>query len=113
MKFLVGLTFVFGAGCATAQLAGEPIFCPPDPGQSRVVVLEPFFENAEWTTTVKTELATVMESRPGFGVGFGGSAFAHDVAVQRTVTDKPVFAQVPSLAEEHRAVLGELQRLRP
>ncbi len=113
MKVLAGLLAVLGTGCATAQLAGEPIYCPPDPGRPRVVVLEPFFETAEWTTTVKTELATVMGTNPGFGMGGGASPFARDVAVQRTITDKTLFAKVTALAEEHRAVLAEVQRLRP
>jgi hypothetical protein len=101
-------------GCATARLAGEPPFVPADTGAVRSVVLEPFFETAEWTTSVKTEMATVMGTNPGFGIGMSsGSAFSHDVAVQRTVTDKPMFAKVPSLADEHRQVLQALQRMRP
>lgn len=113
MKFQAGLLAVLMTGCATARLAGEAPFTPPDRGEQRTVVVEPFFETAEWTTTVKTELATVMGPSPGFGTGFGGSPFSRDVAIQRTVADKPVFARVPSLTVEHQQVLAELQRLRP
>ena len=113
MKFLVGLRLMLSAGCATARLAGEPAFSPPDRGVPRTLVLEPFFETAEWTTTVKTELATVMGGSPGFGTTFGGSPFSRDIAVQRVVADKPVFAKVQALASEHRLVLAELLRRRP
>ena len=111
---VAGILLVLGTGCATARLAGDLPFSPPDVGQQRAVVLEPFFETAEWTTTVKTELATVMGTNPGFGVGMSAaSPFSHDVAIQRLVTDKPIFAKVPSLSVEHREVLAEVQRRRP
>ena len=116
MKFQAATLLVLSAGCATARLAGEAPYTPPDPGTQRLVVLEPFFETAEWHTTVKTEMATVMGANPGFGYGGTtafGSPFSRDVAIQRTVADKPVFAKVPVLAEEHRQVLVEVQRLRP
>ena len=107
MKFHAATVLALLSGCATARLAGEPVFCPPDRGEQRAVVLEPFFETADWTTTVTTEtLARAMGSSPGFGVGLGG-------VIQRSVTDKPVCARIASLAAEHREVLAALQRLRP
>ncbi len=105
------LLLVLTTGCATARMAGAVPITAPDPGVSRVIVLEPFFETAEWQTTVKTEIASVMGSNPGIIVG--GSPFARDVAISRTVSEKPLFAKVPVLVEEHRQVLAEVQRLRP
>jgi hypothetical protein len=83
--FLLLLT----TGCATAHLAGQVPITAPDPGVERVIVLEPFFETAEWKTTVKTEIATVMGGSPGIGPTTG-SPFARDVAVQSTVSEKPL-----------------------
>lgn len=116
MKLRPFVLLVCLSGCATARLAGPSSFVPPDPGEPRVVVVEPFFETAEWKSTVKTEVATVMGANPGFEIGGGGaygSPFSREVAVQRTVTDKPLFARVPALAYEHRLVIDEVQRLRP
>jgi hypothetical protein len=108
------LALLLTTGCATAHLAGQVPVTAPDPGHERVVVVEPFFETAEWKTTVKTEIATVMGGSPGVGISVGiGSPFAQDVAVQHTVSEKPLFAKVAVLAEEHRQVLAEIQRLRP
>ncbi|MGQ0505211.1 MAG: hypothetical protein ACT4TC_07800, partial [Myxococcaceae bacterium] len=41
------------------------------------------------------------------------TGFPRDVIVQREVAQKPVFARVPVLAQEHRAVLQKIQELRP
>jgi hypothetical protein len=103
-------------GCATARLVGPQPFTAPDRAEPRVVVIEPFFETAEWQTIVKTEVMTVMGSNgPSIGTGgIGmGSPFAHDVAVQHQEAIKPMFAKVPSLVTEQRQVIAELQRLRP
>jgi hypothetical protein len=35
------------------------------------------------------------------------------VTIQRQVQEKPLYAQVPSLTAEHRAVLQEVQKMRP
>ncbi len=112
MKPAVLFLLFLSTGCATATLAGQVPITAPDPGFARTLVLEPFFETAEWKTTVKTEVATVMGSGTMLGSSVG-SPFSQDVAVQRTVSEKPLFARVPVLAEEHRQVLAELQRLRP
>ena len=106
------LSLLLASGCATAHLAGPVPITAPDPGDPRLVVVEPFFETAQWKTTVKTEIATVMGGNPGIGATTG-SPFAQDVAVQHTVTEKPLFARVAVLAEQHRQVLAEVQRLRP
>ena len=106
------LFLLLTTGCATAHLAGAVPVTAPDPGVQRVLVLEPFFETAEWKTSVRTEIATVMGGSVGLGPSVG-SPFSQDVAVQHLVTEKPLFAKVPVLAEQHRQVLAELQRLRP
>lgn len=90
-------------GCATAKLVGPNPIVPPDPGERRVVVLEPFFESAEWRTTVKTEHASLV----------GPYGRPQDVVIQRQVVEKPLYARVQSLAAEHQAVLAEVQKLRP
>ena len=117
MKVLAAALAVLGAGCATAQLAGHAPVTPPDRGEPRVVVIEPFFETAEWQHTVKTETGMMMSPSPSFfpGSGFSpiGGPFGGTVSVQRVVTDKPLNARVPSLTEEQRQVLAEVQRLRP
>lgn len=99
------------SGCTAARLVGPVPVTAPDPGHARTVVLEPFFETAEWKMTVKTEIASVSGPNPLFGAT--PSPFSNDVAVQTTVAEKPLFARVIMLSEEHRQVLAELQRLRP
>ncbi len=106
------------AGCATARLAGEPPVIPPSTAQ-RTVVIEPFFESAQWQTEYKTEYAQVMGSPYGYG-GYGGYGMGmgmygpgSTVAIQRQVSEKTVFARVSALAEEHRQLLAALARVRP
>lgn len=89
--------------CATAKLVGQKPEVPPDPLLRRVVVIEPFFESAEWKTTLKSEHASLI----------GPYGRMQDVVIQRQVVEKPLYARVPSLAAEHQAVLAEVQRLRP
>lgn len=120
---LVPLLTLFGlGGCATAKLAGERAYFPPDPGFRRTVVVEPLFELATWQTTTRTEYAQVMGSSyypSGSGLwGFGGSSLASagaptTVAVTRHVQEKPLFARPHVLTEVHRQLLAELQRRRP
>lgn len=109
---------VLGPGCATARLVGDPPFSPADPGARRVVVLEPLFETAEWQTRTQTEYARVTGAPIGGGfgssTGFGASLGAGgDVAIQRQVNEKHLYARVASLVEVHRQLLAEVQRLRP
>ncbi len=106
------LAVLLTTGCATAHLTGPVPITAPDPGVARIIVLEPFFETAEWKTTVLTETATMMGGSTVLGPTTG-SPFANDVTVQRVITEKPLFAKVPMLAEEQRQVLAEVQRLRP
>ena len=107
----VALLGMLASGCTAARLVGPVPITAPDPGDHGTVVLEPFFETAEWKMTVKTEIASVSGPNPLFGAT--PTPFANDVAVQTTVAEKPLFARVIMLAEEHRQVLAELQRLRP
>ena len=90
-------------GCATARLVGQPIAVPADQGVRHVVVLEPFFENAAWETATKTDYAQV----------YAPNGMPYEVALQRNIADKPVYARIRSLEQEHRRVLAEVQRLRP
>ena len=101
-KGLVFAALLAASGCATARLVGPAPATAPDPGGARVVVVEPFFENAEWRLTTRTERAQV------YGV-YG----PQDVTVSRQVAEKAVYARVESLAAEHAAVIGAVQRLRP
>ena len=109
------------SGCATAQLAQERAFFPPDPGVPRTVVLEPLFELANWQTTTRTEYARVMGSPfgstgmlgYGYGYGYGSSAYPTTVAVTREVQEKPLFARPQVMTEIHRRLLNEVQRRRP
>ena len=112
----VGLLLCFAAavtGCAHARLAGAPPEIPPSTSQ-RTVVIEPFFESAQWQTNYKTEYAQVMNPYGG-GFGYGGMGMGPNstVAIQRAVTDKTVFARVGALAEEHRQLLAALAKARP
>src|SRR5258708_2377956 len=87
-------------GCATAKVIGPPITATSDPNVPRIVVIEPFFETAAWQTEVKRVRDPF---RP-----LGGS-----LTTEIKTTSLPLFAQVPSLATEHRAVLQAVQKLRP
>jgi hypothetical protein len=89
--------------CATAKVVGPPVVQSLDDQIERTVVIEPFFEMADWQTTTKTEYATL----------YGGRAGTQTVTVQREVQEKPFFATVPALATEHRAVLAAVKALRP
>ncbi len=103
MKLALTLALFGSLGCATARLVGPEPVTSPDPGLQRVVTIEPFFETADWEVTTQTERGQVMSQ---FGV-------PHDVTLTRQVAEKPIFARVPSLADEQRQVIAEVQRLRP
>jgi hypothetical protein len=106
------LSFLAFSGCATAKLAQAPSVVSADPGVARALVLEPFFEAADWKTTLKTEYAQV--SNPyALGYGSTGNTGPTSVAITRQVQEKPLFARLAMLAEEHRRLLGAVQRLRP
>lgn len=81
-----------------------PPAVPPDKGEARVVVIEPFFENTQWETKSRAERAQVMGTY---------SLTPRDVTVVREVAEKPLYAQVRALEHEHRGALAALQRLRP
>lgn len=110
---LFGLS-ALSTACATARLAGPPPEIPPGSSQ-RTVVIEPFFESAQWQTQTKTEYAQVMNpySAGGFGYGYGGMGPNNTVAIQRQVSEKTVFARVGAMAEEHRQLLAALAKARP
>jgi hypothetical protein len=97
------LSFTSLTGCATARIVGAEPVTVPDPGGVRVVVIEPFFETADWQVTTRTEQ----------GQAYGQFGVPQDVTVTRQVAEKPVYARIPSLAEEQRQVLMEIQKLRP
>lgn len=115
MKPLLVLTLLC-TGCATARVVGPPIVVAADQKESRAVVLEPFFEQAEWQTVMQSELYTVTSQtvpvQTPFGVGFGTTP-AQTVVVQRPVQQKPIFAQVKNLAVEYAMVMIAVQKLRP
>jgi len=90
-------------GCTAAHLLGPAPFTAPDPGGARVVVVEPFFEDADWQTSTLIEHGLVQ----------GGLYGPREIAVTQSVAQKPLFAQVASLAAEHRAVVSWVQKLRP
>lgn len=125
MKYALSAVLLCSSGCATAQLAQERAFFPPDPGVQRTVVLEPLFELANWQTTTRTEYARVVGSPfgstgmlgygygYGYGSGFGSSAYPTTVAVTREVQEKPLFARTEVMTEIHRRLLNEVQRRRP
>ena len=91
------------AACATARLTGRPPDVTADSGEPRVVVVEPFFEDAEWLTKTRLEQEQVITSSGQIGM----------VTVERRYAEKPVFARVEELANEQRGVIAELRRLRP
>lgn len=104
------------SACATVKVVGPPVIATPDPNVRRSVVIEPFFEAADWQSVTKTEYAHVYGG--GYGGLYGGPMSmgmgpGQTVAIQRKVEQKPLFAQVPSLDLEHRTVLQAVQELRP
>ncbi len=105
---------LMACACATAKVVGPPIVTPPDLNVARSVVIEPFFEAADWQTVTKTEYAHMYGGGGmGFGMYGGGMGNGQTVSIQRQVNEKPLYAQVPSLTAEHRTVLQEVQKLRP
>jgi hypothetical protein len=68
-----------------------------------VVVVEPFFEDAEWLTKTRLDQEQVITSTGQIGT----------VTVERQYAEKPVFARLEELANEQRGVIAELRRLRP
>ncbi len=105
------------SGCATAKLVQDHATVPPDPGQPRIVVIEPLFESAEWSTTTKTDYLNVLGgpgTGPGYyGGGFGGPMQPSTVAMTRQVQEKPMFAKPLVLAEVQKRLIPAVQRLRP
>jgi hypothetical protein len=83
----------------------------PDPNVPRVVVIEPFFETAEWQTVSKEYLR--QDTLPMGGYYGGGFLGPQSPTITVTQTQKPLFAQINSLTAEHRAVLERVQALRP
>ena len=112
-------------GCATARIIGPPIVTTPDRQQQRVVVIEPFFETAEWKTEVLRVSSPLSPFAPtpmgaGSGISIGtamspgtGPITGAGPTSELTQVVKPLLAQVASLAAEHRLVLQHVQRLRP
>lgn len=108
-------------GCATAKLVSEPAFTPEDPNQPRSVVIEPLFEMAAPITMTFRE--DNPYATPPYGTGpnlYGilgiarpGTSGFVPANIERTVDEKPFFAQVPTLVELHRRLLAEVQRRRP
>jgi hypothetical protein len=112
--------------CAAARLSSQPLAAPPDRRGPTVLVVEPFFEVSQWTTTRQAERATVYT--PG---GYGGSPYGYSpynsfyggpmapagmpvtTTIYRDVPDKPPVSRVPALAAEQQMVIREIQRLRP
>jgi len=115
------LLLTLASGCATARLVGDPPVATRDPGVARTVVLEPFFESAEWRSRTTTEYVQVSPDPLamgygmgyGYGYGYGYSGMPSTVALDRQIIEKPLFARVEVLADLHRRLLGELQKLRP
>ena len=124
---LVGL----GWGCATARLVGPgPSVLAPQAGAPSVsVVIEPFFENAQWKVSTEARMATVYPGSSGYGgMGYGGydprygggaaygpygGGLPQDVTYYQQVASKPVYARPQVLAQEQAQVVAEVQRLRP
>jgi hypothetical protein len=111
-------------GCAAARLTGPPLLPPPDRRGPTVLVVEPFFEMSQWTTTRVSERATINPGYAGGGYGYspynsfyGGPMAPAGMPVTTTVyhdvPDKPPVSRVPALAAEQQIVIREIQRLRP
>ncbi|MBX5483560.1 MAG: hypothetical protein IRZ16_17190 [Myxococcaceae bacterium] len=91
-------------GCMTARLVGPPPIPPPEiQPPPVVVVLEPFFELASEETREVHQSETTWDA-------FGN---VQPVDVVTHVVEKPIYARVPALVEEHRRVIEEVRRLRP
>lgn len=110
----LGALLLLGAGCATATVVGPPLVpMELDSTTQRAVILEPFFELADWQTQTRTDYARVSPGLLSSGFGVGGLMGSSDVAITRQVQVKPLFARVPALMEQHRLLLMAVQRLRP
>lgn len=108
-------SLLLSTACATARVIGPPVVVTPDPNVQRVVVIEPFFETAEWKTEVLRVRSPMSPMLP-MGTTIGSSMQMGPTAggvTEVTQVTKPLLAQVPSLAAEHRLVLDHVQKLRP
>jgi hypothetical protein len=90
-------------GCFTTRVLGPPLPTLPERVGGVTVIVEPFFESADWKVTSKAENATVMNM-------YGSP---QNVVVEKQVAEKPVFARIPVLMQEHQAVMNHLRILRP
>ncbi len=109
---------LLASACATAKIIGPPIVTPPGDPAARIVVIEPFFETADWQTEVErvttSPLSPLSPLSTGPGISMRSSMMSPSTQVTEvTRTVKPLLAQIPSLATEHRLVLEHVKRLRP
>jgi len=104
------------SGCAAARWVGPAVATPPVSRGPVAVVIEPFFESAEWKQTQRAESVETYPSTNGYGAygpygGFGGGP--QRMTVYRDVPEKPSVARIPALNAEHQTVIQEVARMRP
>ncbi len=98
-------------GCYAARVVGPPLPTLPEGLTGVTVIVEPFFETVDWQVATKTQRVDLVN--PG-GTGYAGGGMGPQQAVLETqVAEKPVFARVPVLMQEHQAVLNQMRILRP
>jgi hypothetical protein len=115
MKHVVVMAWLGAVGCTPAHLIGQR--APRDAlsvAPARTVVVEPLFDRAEWKTSTRTEFITVP-GNAGFGTGIGMTPAGGPttVAINRTVTELPLFARPKTLAEIHQRLVPAIAALRP
>jgi hypothetical protein len=117
MSKWIALSFVLMTACTAARINQAASAYPEDPGVVRGVVLEPFFEVAEWKTTTRTEFARVDNVSPFAGAFQSTSPFqmnsVNQVPVTITAQEKPLFARVDMLSRLHDLVIRLVQQRRP
>jgi hypothetical protein len=99
------LVVLFSTGCATAHLVGPPPAPPPPPrAAEKVLVLEPFFEDAEF------EPFTVQQTYTGYS-----GAMNQPVPMVQTYRGEalPLFDRTRALAFEHLRAIQAARKLRP
>jgi hypothetical protein len=98
-------------GCATATLVGPPPEMTPRFSAPQTVLLEPFFEAADWQVSRRTEYVTNQPDLGGWSLsGYNTSAPTTRIV---EVAEKPYLARPDTLAALHQATLIAVQHLRP
>lgn len=113
MRWSCGALVLWVSSCSAARLVGDPLRPPPPDAMPRVVLLEPFFEAADWQLTRRIEYVQGSAFADPWAFSGYPSVGSGTTAVERVVVEKPMLARVERLAEAHAKLRRLLQSWRP